>query len=497
MNRLLLMPLAIGLACCHFALGEARLIESDGDGPDIIRLEVTPADEPVPAFKHRLRLWPHELLPGNAPQWYLRAFPEESRAWQEWNERSSEEEFDAFYRSDVPVSEAPWGEERYRQAINVAEGLIQNHILPGSRRRDSEWGTRWDTIRGPEAYAFLLPEVQSMRALGRMANLVNRKAIHERRYEDAIDTLRACYRLGADCGEQPIIVSTFVGVAITGIANSGVTDLIAAPDSPNLYWALSELPTPPVPMTETIATELTKGQQIFPFIEDAEVVEHSPEEWNAIWKRWAKHLDEDSIFSSADPDHVDTPLQRFVPMAAGLAGYSHAKKRLVDWGYRVDEVEAMSVGQTLSFYSARVYRLVASAQKRFVMTPYPQRRLVKDEADKVFDGLTPVIGGENREIVPLASLLLPAVSAARVAEVRAARDVAALMVIEALRMHAAQNGGRFPTSLDEVTCVPVPENPATGKPFLYHRNGRMAVLDLPDWEGFPGYSRRYEITVKD
>ncbi|MEQ8848338.1 hypothetical protein [Botrimarina sp.] len=483
--------------CASPAFGEARLIESDGDGPDIIRMEVTPADEPVPAFKHRLRLWPHELLPGNAPQWYLRAYPEETRAWQAWHEASRDDEFDAFYSSETPVSEAPWDSERYRVAISVATSLVENHVIPGSRRRNSDWGIRWDTMSGPEVYTFLLPEFQSMRALARMANVTARKAIHEGRYDDAINALRACYRLGVDCGAEPIVVCTLIGVAATGEANGGVTDLISAPGSPNLYWALSELPSPPVPTGEAIITEIDNAERIYPFLEDPLSVDRTPAEWNAVWLKWAKYMDDSSLMESVDKDYSETSAAEFLPMAAGLAGYSHAKERLVDWGRSHDEVEAMAVGQVLSLYSSGVYRRVADELKKLVLMPFPEARRRPNIVERAFDGLTPVFGGENREIIPLASVFLPAVEAARTAEVRVARDVAALMVIEALRMHAAQNDGRFPRSLEDIACVPVPQNPATGKPFLYHLDGRTAVLDLPDWEGFPGYSRRYEITIQD
>src|SRR5690606_29899023 len=78
--------------------------------------------------------------------------------------------------------------------------------------------------------------------------------------------------------------------------------------------------------------------------------------------------------------------------------------------------------------------------------------------------------GPNREIVPVAALLLPAVSAVRSASVRLEREMAALQTIEALRMHAARHG-KWPMRLADVTCVPVPKNPATGESFMYELDG--------------------------
>ena len=38
-------------------------------------------------------------------------------------------------------------------------------------------------------------------------------------------------------------------------------------------------------------------------------------------------------------------------------------------------------------------------------------------------------------------------------------------------MHAAANGGKLPATLADVTVVPVPLDPVTGKPFDYRLEG--------------------------
>jgi hypothetical protein len=75
------------------------------------------------------------------------------------------------------------------------------------------------------------------------------------------------------------------------------------------------------------------------------------------------------------------------------------------------------------------------------------------------------------------------------------RDIAALRVIEALRMYAAAHDGQLPKALDEITAVPVPPNPATGKPFVYRLNGTTAVVELPQSDGFHSPNRRFEIQI--
>ncbi len=481
------------------AFADAEHIEKD-DGLTIIRMEVTPADEPVPAFKHRLVYDAHQRLPGNRPQWYMRAYPEEFAAWTKWRDLSGSgnEDFDRCYQSGTPVSKCDW--ERFDTAHSIAHSLFKDHIIPGSKRRSCDWGIRGEAMKGPDAILFLLPEFQGSRSFARMSNLLVRRATAEGRYEDAIECLRAEYQLGRDVAEEHFLVCTLVGIAITGIANSGVTDLIAAPGSPNLYWALSELPSPPVSINEAINGDLSFAERVFPDLADAEAAERTTSEWNAVWRRLGQVVDDDSLYH---PDRqteslIDQVKQSFFPALTGVTGYTHAKQRLVDWGYESDRVESMAVGQVLTIYTSRVIRIASDSYRKAKATglTYNQVRRLGELGDRVLNDSQPMSDGPNREIVPIGGLLLPASSAARSAEYRCARDVAALRVIEALRMHAAQNDKKFPRSLEDVTCVPVPENPATDKPFLYHRDGRTAVLDLPDWEGFPGYSRRYEITIK-
>ena len=58
---------------------------------------------------------------------------------------------------------------------------------------------------------------------------------------------------------------------------------------------------------------------------------------------------------------------------------------------------------------------------------------------------------------------------------RTDRRFAALECVEALRLYAAQNG-KWPAALADVTDVPVPTDPMTGKPFEYRVQENKAVL---------------------
>ena len=143
-------------------------------------------------------------------------------------------------------------------------------------RRNCDWALDMESLRGPNVIAVLLPEFQESRELARMLSLQSRLAIAERRYDDAIETMRMNYRLGHDVATGPLLVCGLIGIAIDGIANLTATELIAAPDSPNMYWALTELPQPMIDLRPAARFEMDFGPRMFPFINHAETTERAP-----------------------------------------------------------------------------------------------------------------------------------------------------------------------------------------------------------------------------
>src|SRR5262249_39055582 len=99
----------------------------------------------------------------------------------------------------------------------------------------------------------------------------------------------------------------------------------------------------------------------------------------------------------------------------------------------------------------------------------------------------------------VARQLLPAAARIDAAPLRIERRVAALRCVEAIRLHAAANGGKLPPKLSDVTVVPTPVDPWTGKPFDYELDGDKAVLATADPGGDTAgvvSAIRYEITIR-
>jgi hypothetical protein len=105
------------------------------------------------------------------------------------------------------------------------------------------------------------------------------------------------------------------------------------------------------------------------------------------------------------------------------------------------------------------------------------------------------MGPNSHEVIPLASLLMPAVGNALNAQTRQERDFAALQTLEAIRIHLAETG-KLPDKLSDITAVPVPLNPMTNEPFDYRSADDKATLEVPpSRKGLAQTAKRYEITA--
>jgi hypothetical protein len=168
---------------------------------------------------------------------------------------------------------------------------------------------------------------------------------------------------------------------------------------------------------------------------------------------------------------------------------------LIGKGMDRELVEKMSVGQVMAIYTERNYQRFADEWESLWYMPFWETRRYQRAMEDHVDDAKLTGGSSEREVIPLVSLLLPAMQAARNAQVRLEREIASLRVIEALRMYAAEHDGKWPLALADITQVPVPINPASGKEFVYHVEGKTAILELPASDGVHGNNRRFEMQI--
>src|SRR5207302_1347117 len=63
-------------------------------------------------------------------------------------------------------------------------------------------------------------------------------------FDGARHTLKTFFGLGRTMEAHPTLIGQLVGVAICTIAVNAVEEFVQQPGAPNLFWALTDFPTP-------------------------------------------------------------------------------------------------------------------------------------------------------------------------------------------------------------------------------------------------------------
>jgi len=178
--------------------------------------------------------------------------------------------------------------------------------------------------------------------------------------------------------------------------------------------------------------------------------------------------------------------------ALAIVVYPKAKQHLIAQGRDPQVVEAMPVAQVMIYYMVGQYEYRRDQMFKWVAVPYSQAMAgYKQEKEEMLQAFAADPIGNF-----LPKILLPAVGAAYTAFVKLDRKFAALRCVEAIRLYAASHHGQLPASLDDIVEVPIPLDPITGKPFIYHVENNTAILEAPAPPGRPAQNGIiYEITI--
>ncbi len=491
----IVIPLVVLISACQLpssGWGDVTVIEEQSKAGRysmtvVYRFEITAAPEPVPAFKYRFTVEPHKKIPGNAATHYLNSFGERSLEgpWKRMREKYPDE-VDHWYDFSVPLSQLPV--EKVREASAAFDSYVRNHIQRASRCRDCDWGMGEEYMKGREAIEFLLPSVQQTREIARALRLRARLALAEGRFEDAAQEIRMAYQLGQDVGKMNFLVSNLVGISEVSIAQEAVVDWIAAPNSPNLYWTLAELPSPMIDVSYATRLDLSLGYRLVQDLENAATAKYSPSAWGEIYSNALFEMVRVQEYGRPESSKMKAEEYGWAPAALAAVSYPYAKTRLIEAGYSSAEVDSMAVGQVLMIAANQDFQIISSNIQKELYVPISQRRIFQfeNEAGRPFQRV-------DKGLVNLLLQLTPAIVQVSAAQWRIERHKNALMLIEAIRMHVA-NTGSLPESLNDIKLVPVPNNPMTQQPFQYRLDGQTAIVELPTSDGVHT-AYRFEITV--
>ncbi|MFO0844427.1 MAG: hypothetical protein U0797_18860 [Gemmataceae bacterium] len=446
------------------ALATAPAAPTPDPTETVIRLEVTPMAAPRPALKYQLLPEVREMQPGQAVQNYLKCFMEQNFFFFHKDAEDRRERYLVMPLADLPVKEIRkeyGGNVGLKQADYAARlDTVDWQILPVIRR---------------DGMNTLLPEVQQMRRLAAALKVRFRAEVAERRFDDAIRTAKTVFALGRAHGEHPTLIAGLVGVAISFMGVGPLEEMVGQPGCPNLYWALTNLPAPLVEFRKGV-----QGERFILGVDLAGLDDPAPKGAEEL-KRIVGNLKELFRYESPKVDAAG-----YVADKAGDAAHvKAARRRLLDAGLPAKDVAKYLPEQVVLVDEKLTFEAERDEVAKAVLLPHP-------EMERVLAGLSARKGDEG-----LFHRMVPATRKVKLAHTRLAQRLAMLRVVEALRLHAAEEG-EFPPKLADVR-VPLPADQFSGRAFEYKVEGGKAHLRgaVPaGYEKNGGFNVRYELTLR-
>ncbi|MGC4002393.1 MAG: hypothetical protein QM811_04295 [Pirellulales bacterium] len=292
--------------------------------------------------------------------------------------------------------------------------------------------------------------------------------------------------LGKHVSEHETAIGGLIGISICRtMAVEQLETFVQQPDAPNLYWALTELPSRMIDLRKAMDIKAQIVELTFPDLKDVETARLTSAEWRSRFLHVARTLAQFQQWNADSPKEaeLDGLIARYTPLA---------KVGLRERGWTDDKLAKLDPVQLILLEFVRRNDELGQEVLRTFHLSYPEYARTQAALEVASSTVDRQLKSAS-EPFQLPQLLGAAQPELRRATVRLDRQIAALRVIEALRLHAAANGGALPKSLDDVTLVPIPADPVSGKPFDYTLEKDTATLTGPELRNTPF---KYELTMR-
>ena len=440
--------------------------------PTPIKLTSQPMAASVPALKYRLLPELRDQQQGNAALLYYRACSPE---WQHFRHLPK------FMTRLQELGQKPFKELRLadlEELASVLKSKMLQELDRGARRSYCDWELT-ERLR-EEGIGMLLPDLQGLREFSTMLSLRAYQELLENKYDQAAHTIQTGLAMARHTAEGPTLIHGLVGIAMANRMLQVVEAWIERPGAPNLYWSLTYLPHPLIDLRSGLQGERLIIDNLFPGYREMLTTTTTPQSLATLQTTFKRYM---GITYQQERGPK-------VPLLQALQTYPVAKQFLLQKGRTAEQVEGTPVLQVIFLYEVYQCDLYYDEMLKLAGLPYyeavPRLRAVVERV-------------KEEPSSSLAALLLPAMEGVLGSREGLERKFAALRCIEALRLHAASHAGKLPEKLDEVTEVPVPVDPWTGKPFGYEvKDGKAILSGLPLPGGQQGQSStlHYELTLR-
>lgn len=477
--RPLCLATVTSFLCGTVALAQPSPVPKDGKV--VIPITLHPTAAPKPLSRYYLTPQYVDTQPGNRVQGFMLASMEQqnffakepSEQRDKWNQMSL---------ADLPLEDIKKsgvvGGLAYRknfQDFNEGAGRPLSDVDQAARMESVDWQV-WHKIRR-DGVGTLLPEIQRMRELASVLKVRMRYEVKTGDFEKAAYSARTFYGLSSSFESHPTLICLLVGIAIEHIGLGVVEEMIQQPGCPNLYWSLTEMPTDVFSSRAAAQGERVILQAHFKDLTEDTVLSE------AALKKIAESIDLILTLAEGVKKGDPKPSVRFADLAKDEKKVAAFRKELIAAGRQADAVNQFPPLQVVLAHNLLRYDILLDEFYRVMQLPHPEAIKLATEAEAKLREETDAL---------LARGLLPTITKVKIAHTRIQQRVAYLRVIEAVRLHAHENGGKLPEKLADIK-LPLPKDPATGKEFEYSVKGEVATLTGGSPEPI---ARVYEIRVK-
>jgi hypothetical protein len=445
--------------------------------PQTVEFATTAAAAPAPALKYALLPRLGERVPGNAAVGYLRAaivrpaWPRDPKVAQELAERW--QRWDDLLPHELPPEDVRGHLKKYRDALRELDDAARGNTC--------DWQQAGRV--SPADIEGFLTTVQVHRELTRLQSLRIKLAVADGKFEDAVRDLATGLQHSKHVGEGPGVIQMLVGSAMANIMMGRALELVRSPGSPNLYWALTSLPRPFLDPAPALEAETLFATSFLPGLKELEAGPVSEEAANRVLDDAFKNLARSGEAADAPAQGLEK-LATAVGRAAMVAAQGPAaKKDLIARGFAKAKVDAMPGAQAIVLRAAARHRELWDDQIKQFHLPYAAG--AEGMAAAQLRARTVARQYPDDMLFTIMSLGYPALAKVFEAHHRLDRRIAQLRALEAVRLDAALHG-IAPEKLADITAVPVPDDPRTGRPFTYEKTGANSfTLLAPPGPGEP------------
>jgi hypothetical protein len=457
-------PLILCALVLFPALGRAD--EPPAPTETVIRLTVQPMAAPQPALRYQLLPELREMNPGNPILGYLKCFMEQNNFFHNKESVDNREKWQTMPLGDLPKLRG-YGGHALRRADDAARLDRPDFQILLKAKSDGIY--------------LLVPELQQLRMLAAALKVRFRGEVAEKAFDEAIVTAKTMFGLSRHCAEHGTLISDLVGIAIAAVAIGPLDEMIGQPGCPNLYWALTDLPTPFVDLRRGLQGDRLMLLNVTDLIDETEPMSAAQlaralEKMDRVLKGFTEgEMPKEGTRAWVEAHAKDEPHVRA------------ARRRLVATGFAEDLVKKFPPAQVVLLDEKREYELRRDDVMKWMMLPYWEIEAgtsrtppARETEDALFAGL------------------VSAFTKVRRAQARLEQRFALLRHVEAIRLYAAAHDGKPPAVLRDI-AVPLPVDPFTGKSFLYQVKDNTAIVRGSPPKGEEknmAYNVVYEVTLK-